>query len=127
MPQKYQITSDKGKSFSSKVGQGSGPSKDVNATTLTNDDSNPDKDEIALLSKRFTIFLKKKKHTTKGVGKESSSIKGLKSLKIDDELDNEAEKPSKCHLNKIICFECENLVHISTNFIPKQKHIEIML
>lgn len=64
----------------------SGPSKDVNTTILSDDDFDPDKEEMTLLDKRCIRFFRKRKPFSNGIGRESSNTKSSKYIKIDEEL-----------------------------------------
>lgn len=104
-PRQNHIAAEKGKSIALKTIKGSGPNKKVSTTVLSDDDSNNDEEEMEILAKRFTRFFHKKKPYFHGFIRESSSTKGLKSIKNDEELENEDEEPNKGHLNKIKFFE----------------------
>lgn len=101
LPKQDQINVEKGKSLALKSTKDNGHSKYMNAKSLSDDDSNLDKEQMALLAKIFTRFFREKKPLFMGVEKESSSTEVLKSIKVDENSDNEVEKPNKGHLNKI--------------------------
>lgn len=87
-----------------KTSKDSDPSEEVFATCFGNEDSNINVEEMSLLAQRFTNFFRKKKPFSRGIRKSNSSSKGLKSVKVVDDSDNESEKPNKIHLIKIKCF-----------------------
>lgn len=92
----------------------------MNAFTISDDDSDPDGEEMELLAKRYTRFFRKNNPSIRGDGRESLRTKGLKAIKIDEEFYNEVEKPDKAPLNKIKCFKYRKLWNIVANYPHKQ-------
>lgn len=74
---------------------------------------------MALLAKKLTRFFPNKKTYFGGARRDSSTTKGSRYVKIDEESENETEKLSKSHVNKIKCYECKNLRHITINYFSK--------
>lgn len=79
---------------------------------------------MALPTKKFTRFFRNKKTSSSEVRRIGSRTKGSKSINIDEEFGNEAEKPSRNHVNKIKWFEYEKSGHITTNCFSKQKYTD---
>lgn len=101
LPIQNQVVIGKGKNIALESTERSGTNTEANTTILSDKDYNLDEEEMALLAKKLTRFFPNKKTYFGGARRDSSTTKGSRYVKIDEESENETEKLSQSHVNKI--------------------------
>lgn len=113
-----QTTTKKGNNIALKSTKSISSSIDIKKFSSSDDNTNPDEQEMVLLAKRFTKFFCNKNRSSSGVRIYKLSKKDSIFVKKDDDSKDESDRQRNgCHVSHIKFFKHKKPCHIIANYL----------